>query len=160
LGPFCERETVIIGFDATEAEPNPSSEMVRAYALAAVNHIRSRTGLPPYRADAALDDIAERALAAVSTLGIHGYFIQNCMNKAHNYGRSCEAGWAQENYGAAFGTRRSWKEGIRIPLCGMMTEPKGEGHRANIESPKFTRMGASAAGTQKNGAAWTHEFGW
>ncbi len=159
LGPFCEGD-FIVGFDKTAGEAKPPPQVVRAFALAAVNHIRARTGLRPYLADAALDDIADRALDAVATLGVHGYFQANCMNKEHDYGRNCEAKWAQENYGSASGSRRTWKDGIRVPLCGMMEEPKGQGHRGNIESPKFTRMGSSANGVKPNGASWNHEFGW
>jgi hypothetical protein len=160
MGPFCEKnETIIIGFDATAGAANPSPQAVREFALAAVNHIRARTNLPPLKGDAAIDDIADRALAAVPTLGVHGYFKANCLNAAHDFGRKCEAGWAQENYGAASGSRRTWKDGIRVPLCGMMTEPKGQGHRGNIESKEWTRMGSSVTGTKSNGAEWNHEFG-
>ncbi len=159
LGPFCKND-FIIGFDESTGKPNPAPAEVRQFALDAVNFIRSRTALPAYRADANLEGIADRAFGTVDSLGVHGYFIANCMNKAHGYGKMCEAGWAQENYGAASGTRRTWKDGIRVPLCAMMTEPKGQGHRGNIENAAFTRMGSNGNAATANGAAWVHEFGW
>ncbi|MBI4821314.1 MAG: hypothetical protein HY791_33960 [Deltaproteobacteria bacterium] len=157
MGPFCSGD-VILGFDDTAADPAATDEEVRAYALAALNHLRSRTCLPPLSRDACLDGIGASAIATVESLGVHGYFVQNCLDGAHGFGRSCECGWAQENYGAASGSRFSWKYGVRGPLCSMMTEPRGQGHRGNIESTEWTKLGVGLARTP-NGMAWYHEFG-
>jgi uncharacterized protein YkwD len=154
MGPFCSGGK-IIGFDYPAPDDSPTMAQVRAYSLAAVNHIRAMTCLPPLVADECLNEIAERALAANSG---HGYFIENCMNGAHSYGNDCECGWAQENIGSASGSRRTWRDGVEVPLCGMMTEPKGVGHRANIESSKWTRLGVGI-NYYSSGASWFHEFG-
>lgn len=168
LGPFCTQTTCdaagncnvtgntprIIGFDM-QAPASPTLAQIRAYSLAAVNAIRARTCLPPLVADACLDRIAEQAQAANSG---HGYFIQNCMNGAHNYGRNCECNWAQENIGAASGTSRTWVDGVQSPLCRMMTERKGTGHRSNIEADVWRRLGVGIKWSS-SGASWYHEFG-
>lgn len=168
LGAFCSGTTCdasgnctvvennprILGFNAP-APANPTYAEVRAYSLAAVNAIRARTCLPALTEDSCLDGIAESALAANNT---HGYFIDNCMNAAHNFGRACTCNWAQENIGAAYGTSRNWTDGIQSPLCRMMTEPKGRGHRSNIESAEWKRIGIGASWTS-SGATFYHEFG-
>jgi len=123
-----------------------------------VNAIRARTCLPALAADDCLDKIGTTANEAVKTLGIHGYFKANCMNSAYGFGKSCECNWTQENYGAASGSSRTWKDGIIVPLCGMMEEPKGQGHRGNIESSEWKRMGSGVTWTS-SGAGWCHEFG-
>jgi uncharacterized protein YkwD len=153
LGPFCENDR-IIGFDPS-APANPTEQEAREYSVQAVNYIRSLTCLPPLQLDDCLSDIGERALAANSG---HGYFIDNCMNAAHDYGDSCECNWTQENIGMAAGSNRTWVDGVHVPLCGMMTEPKGVGHRKNIESPEWTRMGVGIE-LMSGGASWFHEFG-
>jgi uncharacterized protein YkwD len=149
---------VLIGFDVGSASASPTLADVRKFSLDAVNHIRARTCLPPLAADSCLDDIGTRANDAVATLGIHGYFLQNCMNAAHGYGKNCECGWAQENYGAASGSSRTRKDGVIVPLCAMMTEPKGQGHRGNIENAAWTRLGVGVS-YDAHGAGWCHEFG-
>jgi uncharacterized protein YkwD len=157
LGPFCTtgKNPTIIGFDTTPAKASPTLAEVRAYSFKALNYIRSRTCLPPLTSDACLQDIAEKALAANAG---HGYFIANCMNAAHSYGKACKCSWTQENIGASYGTGRTWKDGVRIPLCNMMLEPKGKGHRGNIESKTWKRVGVGIK-FSKSGAYWFHEFG-
>jgi hypothetical protein len=160
LGPFCEQrdgKRRIIGFEPPYSG-TPSLDEARTYSGDAVNHIRAMTCLPPLALDECLNDIGTRALDAVSTLGIHGYFLAHCMNAAHDYGDSCECDWAQENYGMAAGTSRDWSDGVHAPLCGMMDEPKGVGHRSNIESAEWTRLGVGID-IMTSGAAWCHEFG-
>ena len=157
LGPFCSAEGQrlrLIGFVPLPSSDDPTPQMVRDYSLAALNHIRSRTCLPPLLADDCLTRIAEEALAANSG---HGYFLANCLLNSAQRGR-CECGWAQENIGAAGGTGRTWRDGIVAPLCGMMSEPKGVGHRSNIESTQWTRVGIGVR-YGRNGASWFHEFG-
>lgn len=156
-GPFCTDEGTphIIGFDDSPGVGTPTKEEFINYSLEAVNFLRWRTALPPLQSAPALHDIAERALAYDQG---HGYFIENCMNAENGYGRNCEAGWAQENIGGAWGSSRTWKDGVRVPLCRMMEEPKGVGHRANIESQEWTRLGV-AGDFNENGAYWFHEFG-
>lgn len=156
-GPFCDESSGdrgLIGFEY-RAPQNPSIADAREYSLAAVNHIRAMTCLPPLSLDSCLNDIADRALAAGSG---HGYFIANCMNGEHAYGDACECGWSQENIGMAAGSNRSWTDGIEVPLCGMMDEGFGEGHRGNIESPEWTRLGVGIE-LMSGGASWFHEFG-
>lgn len=158
-GPFCDADRKIIGFDATPGAANPTLAQVRDYSAKAVNLLRWRTGLPPLRTDAALNDIGERAMVDLANGGsVHGYFIANCMNAANGFGTQCEAGWAQENFGSASGSARTWKDGIRVPLCAMMEEPFGQGHRRNIESTQWTRVGVGIR-TTPYGASWVHEFG-
>jgi hypothetical protein len=41
----------------------------------------------------------------------------------------------------------------------MMTEPKGKGHRGNIESQTWTRIGIGIK-FSSSGASWYHEFGY
>lgn len=168
LGPFCTGtvcdeavncETVednprIVGL-TLEAPDDPTLQEVREYSLAAVNAIRARTCLPPLELDLCLNAIAEEALAANAG---HGYFIEHCMNAERDYGRQCECNWTQENIGASYGTSRTWVDGIHGPLCRMMTEPKGQGHRANIEAPDWVRLGVGVD-YGANGATWYHEFG-
>ena len=156
-GPFCTDEGTpkIIGFDDSPGVGIPTKEEFVSYSLEAVNFLRWRTALPPLKSAPALHDIAERALAYDQG---HGYFIENCMNAKNGYGRNCEAGWAQENIGGAWGSSRTWKDGVRVPLCRMMEEPKGMGHRANIESKEWKRLGV-AGDVNENGAYWFHEFG-
>ncbi|NOK61725.1 MAG: hypothetical protein GFH27_549313n133 [Chloroflexi bacterium AL-W] len=156
-GPFCTDEGTpkIIGFDDSPGVGTPTTEDFINYSLEAVNFLRWRTTLPPLQPDPALNDIAERALAYDQG---HGYFIENCMSTQYDYGRNCEAGWAQENIGGAWGSSRTWKDGVRVPLCRMMEEPKGGGHRANIESEEWTRLGV-AGDVEGTGAYWFHEFG-
>jgi uncharacterized protein YkwD len=168
LGPFCTSTTCdasgtcvksgnnarIIGFEYP-APMEPTLVEFRAYSLAAVNFIRARTCLPPLAPDDCLDGIADEARAASSG---HGYFLANCMNSDHAFGRECKCNWTQENIGGASGTNRSWIDGVHSPLCGMMTEKKGRGHRSNIEHPSWTRMGISASWS-RSGASWFHEFG-
>jgi hypothetical protein len=159
LGPFCtgdDKHKRIIGFDDTPAKANPTPDEVRKYSFDALNYIRAMTCLPPLKIDTCLNQIAESALAANAG---HGYFLQNCMNSAYNYGKSCKCGWAQENIGASYGTGRTWKDGVQNPLCGMMTEPKGKGHRGNIESKTWTRIGIGIK-FSSSGASWYHEFGY
>lgn len=159
LGPFCTGDSKhkrIIGFDDTPAKANPTLDEVRKYSFDAVNYLRAMTCLPPLKTDTCLNQIAEAALAANAG---HGYFLQNCMNSAYNYGKSCKCGWAQENIGASYGTGRTWKDGVQNPLCGMMTEPKGKGHRGNIESKTWTRLGIGIK-YSSSGASWYHEFGY
>lgn len=153
LGPFCENDR-IIGFDVEEPE-DPTLEQVQKYSLDAVNYLRSRTCLPPLVLDSCLNRIAFDALAIG---GFHVYFRENCMNAAHDFGRDCECDWGQENIGLAYGTRRTWADGIQVPLCGMMEEPKGVGHRANIENDEWTRLGVGVD-YDDSGASWHHEFG-
>jgi hypothetical protein len=157
LGPFCENDA-IIGFERGPEIDNPTLQEVREFSVQAVNYIRSLTCLEPLALDSCLNDIATAALGANQQLGIHGYFKQNCMNAAHDFGDSCECDWGQENFGAASGTRRTWKDGVIVPLCGMMEEPKGVGHRANIEGSEWTRLGVGVD-YSSNGASWYHEFG-
>jgi len=162
LAPFCEnaggQKLRIIGFDDKPYAATPTLAEVRKFALDAVNAIRARTCLQPLAPDDCLDKIGTAANDAVKTLGIHGYFKENCMNSAHGFGKSCECNWTQENYGSASGSSRTWKDGIIVPLCGMMEEPKGQGHRGNIESPDWRRMGSGVTWTT-SGAGWCHEFG-
>jgi hypothetical protein len=152
-GPFCENDR-IIGFEAS-LPSEPTLEEVRAYNVAAVNHIRSLTCLPQVTADTCLDDIAVRALEIG---GFHTYFIENCMNAEYGFGANCECNWSQENIGAAFGTRRTVEDGIHVPLCAMMEEPYGQGHRSNIENPLWVRLGVGIDWND-TGASWHHEFG-
>jgi hypothetical protein len=168
-GPFCTGTTCdaqgnceatgkhlrIIGFTMQEPE-SPTLEQIRAYTLAAINTLRARTCLPPLALDDCLNDIAETAYAAVGVS--HGYFLANCMNAAHNFGRECECNWTQENGGASMGTGLTWVDGVQNPLCRMMTEPYGKGHRSNIESKHWERIGI-AGKFVSSGAAWLHEFG-
>ncbi|MDQ3230658.1 MAG: hypothetical protein M3Q07_02475 [Pseudobdellovibrionaceae bacterium] len=135
LAPFCKDDR-IIGFDENgwKSETPPSLAEIRKYSVAAVNHLRARTCLSPLKPDDRLDAIAERALKANSG---HGYFIKNCMNAEHGFGERCEAGWTQENIGWASGSDWTWRHGIHVPLCKMMEEGKGVGHRANIESVEW-----------------------
>ncbi|MDQ3231735.1 MAG: CAP domain-containing protein [Pseudobdellovibrionaceae bacterium] len=156
LAPFCKDDR-ILGFDEGQwkRETPPSLAEIRQYSLRAVNHIRARTCLPPLKPDDRLHAIAEQALQANSG---HGYFIKNCMNRERNYGKNCEAGWTQENIGSASGTGWTWKHGIHVPLCEMMKEGKGVGHRANIESAEWKRLGVGIK-ADANGASWFHEFG-
>jgi uncharacterized protein YkwD len=167
-GPFCEAgsdgDPVIIGFDKTDTIKQPTDQEVIDYHLKAVNFIRSRTGLPALKYNTKLGEIAQQAQAANNG---HGYFIQNCMNSRYGYGATCavvgeENGvnirWKQENIGGASGTRRSWQDGIRVPLCAMMAEEYGTGHRANIEHKKYTHIGFSHK-MSANGGMWFHEFG-
>lgn len=156
-GPFCENDT-IIGFERGPEVPDPSLEQVREFSVQALNYIRSLTCLPSLKLDSCLSDIGTAALAANDELKIHGYFKANCLNAAHDFGNSCQCDWAQENYGAAGGSRRTWKDGVIVPLCGMMTEPKGVGHRANIESDDWTRVGVGIEYSSTS-ASWYHEFG-
>lgn len=162
LAPFCEntggQKLRIVGFDDKRYAGTPTLAEVRKFALDAVNAIRARTCLPALAADDCLDKIGTTANEAVKTLGIHGYFKANCMNSAYGFGKSCECNWTQENYGAASGSSRTWKDGIIVPLCGMMEEPKGQGHRGNIESSEWKRMGSGVTWTS-SGAGWCHEFG-
>lgn len=168
LGPFCTGQECdasgdcslggwgdrIIGFDEPAPE-NPTIEQAREYSLKAVNHLRARTCLPPLVLDDCLNEIAEEALAANRS---HGYFIDHCMNQARGFGRNCECNWTQENIGAAAASGQTWVHGVHRPLCGMMTEPKGVGHRANIEHPHWVRLGV-AINVSSIGATWFHEFG-
>lgn len=157
-GPFCDTSTGkmrIIGFNPP-APASPTMEQFRDYSVRAVNAIRARTCLPPLARDACLDRIAQTAYDTVGTS--HSYFIANCMNSAHNYGRQCECNWAQENIGAAAGTSRTWIDGVHVPLCSMMRETYGTGHRKNIESKNWRRLGVGGKVTS-SGAYWMHEFG-
>ena len=90
---------------------------------------------------------------------VHDYFQKNCMNASKGFGKTCECGWAQENYGAAGGTSYLWKDSINVPLCGMMDEPKGVGHRSNIESKEWKRLGTGFTRSGSSGLGWTQEFG-
>ncbi len=157
-GPFCANDK-IIGFDAGPAgNPSATLEEVRQFSLSAVNYLRSRTCLPPLVLDSCLNKIGTTANEAIPSLGIHGYFIQNCMNQSHQFGSACECSWTQENYGMAGGSNRSWKEGVIVPLCAMMEEPFGQGHRGNIENTKWTRLGVGIT-YDSSSASWCHEFG-
>jgi hypothetical protein len=135
---------------------NPTLQQIRAYTLAAINTIRARTCLAPLVLDDCLNGIAEKAFAANGVS--HGYFLANCMNSSHNYGRNCECNWAQENGGASAGSGRTWVDGVQNPLCRMMTEDYGTGHRSNIESKHWKRIGI-AGSYHNSGASWLHEFG-
>lgn len=150
LGPFCENDQ-IIGFVEPEMPATPTLADMRRYSLAALNQIRSRTCLPALAADDCLDRIAATALEMTPLS--HTYFAQNCLGKA-----SCECNWTQENIGASAGTGRTWRTGVQRPLCSMMEEGKGEGHRGNIESKQWTRVGIGISWTS-SGASWHHEFG-
>ncbi len=108
--------------------------------------------------DTCLNDIAKRACEANATLGILGYIKQNCFDAAHDYSKNRECGWAQENHGGAFGSADIWKDRIRRPVCLMMHEAKGTGHRANIESAEWKRLGTGTSYTATS-ADWCHEFG-
>jgi uncharacterized protein YkwD len=167
-GPFCRKgadgDSVIIGFDETDTVKQPTEQEVIDYHLRAVNFIRRRTGLPALTYNTKLAEIAQQAQAANSG---HGYFIKNCMNGKYGYGAMCAivgeengAGirWKQENIGGAMGSRRSWQDGIRVPLCSMMEEDYGTGHRGNIEHKRYTHIGFSHK-MSANGGFWFHEFG-
>ena len=160
MGPFCEgNPRHVIGLMTRPASAKPTVEEMRAYMLKAVNMVRATTNLPALKLDDCLNKIADAAIADVNRGGsVHGYFSENCMNAAHGFGKSCECGWAQENYGAAGGSSYAWTDTLNVPLCGMMDEPKGVGHRGNIESPQWTRLGVGVSGS---GASWkwVHEFG-
>jgi len=157
LGPFCVNDK-IIGFDPGPTPDHPTLDDVWSFSLKAVNYLRSRTCLPSLTFDEGLSAIAAQALEANDTLGIHGFFQENCMNAEHQFGDACTCDWSQENYGAASGSDWTWRDGIMVPLCGMMTEPKGVGHRSNIESTEWKRMGVGVT-WDAHGANWYHEFG-
>ena len=159
-GPFCEgKPRHVIGLETRPASAQPSVQEMRAYMLKAVNMIRATTSLPPLKLDDCLNKIADAAIADVNGGGsVHGYFLANCMNAAHGFGKSCECGWAQENYGAAGGSSYAWTDTMNVPLCGMMDEPKGQGHRGNIESAQWTRLGVGVSGSGGSWK-WIHEFG-
>lgn len=168
-GPFCtntvcddagncevvESNARVIGFDMPEPA-NPTMQEFREYTLGALNAIRARTCLQPLVLDDCLNGIAEDAYAEAG-VG-HGYFIANCLNAEHNYGRNCECNWAQENAGASAGSNRTWADGVHNPLCRMMTEDYGTGHRSNIESKNWFRVGVGGE-FNRSGAYWLHEFG-
>jgi len=112
LGPFCDSNS-IIGFERGAEVSNPTRAQVQEFSVQALNYIRSLTCLPALELDSCLSQIGESALAANGALGVHGYFQQNCLNAAHGFGKSCECDWAQENFGAASGSSRTWKDGGR-----------------------------------------------
>jgi hypothetical protein len=160
-GPFCTggQTPTIIGFETSKGAVGASFTEIREFNAKAVNLLRWRTGLTALKVDDALDSIGERAMQDLQNGGgVHGYFIRNCMNATFGFGSKCEAGWAQENYGSASGSARGWKDGVRVALCAMMEEPFGTGHRGNIESKAWTRMGTGIRASA-NGASWVHEFG-
>jgi uncharacterized protein YkwD len=130
---------------------------MRRYAADLVNAVRAMTSLPPLVLDDCLNDIAQRAIEDVADGGgVHGYFSEHC--GVGSLRGECECGWAQENYGAS--TQNGWKVALQGPLCGMMTEPKGWGHRGNIESPEWTRIGIGVLPWRGGeGLQWVHEFG-
>ncbi len=156
--PFCANRR-IVGLAATPAAAGAAAEEMRAYGADAVNHLRAQTGLPPLVRDACLDRIAQAATDAFASDGrAHGYFLANCMNASRAFGDACECGWGQENQGGAGGTNVSWKDATHRPLCSMMGEPEGKGHRKNIQSREWTRIGVGVA--MRGGMlVWSHEFG-
>jgi uncharacterized protein YkwD len=160
LGPFCEgKPRHVIGITTTPASADATDAEMRQYMLDAVNTIRAMTNLPALKMDACLNKIADTAIADAATGGVHGYFKNNCMNAAHNFGKSCECNWAQENYGAAGGSSYTWKDTLNVPVCGMMDEPKGVGHRGNIENKEWTRLGVGIIKKGTGSTQWVHEFG-
>jgi uncharacterized protein YkwD len=153
-GAFCANDR-IVGVSTMPASSGASIEEQRAYALVALNTLRADTGLPPLKRDACLDRIAQSAVDAFAASGQpHTYFTAQCLSRSG--GQSCECGWAQENQGG--GTAPNWKEALHSPLCAMMAEPEGQGHRANIQSRAFTRVGI---GISQRGSmrVFSHEFG-
>ena len=59
--------------------------------------------------------------------------------------REIADGWSQRidfriALAHASGSSRTWADGVQVPLCGMMEEPFGEGHRSNIEQRRRHRM--------------------
>jgi uncharacterized protein YkwD len=145
---------MITGFDGKPAGAVPTLDGLRKYSLDALNYIRARTCLPPLTMDACLNKHAQEA----TNYGMHAYFQKMCFNAAHGYGKTCDCGWAQENYGASYASQGcTWKDGIHTPLCKMMEEPKGAGHRGNIESTKWKRVGIGIKASS-SGALWAHEF--
>jgi uncharacterized protein YkwD len=153
-GPFCEGDRVA-SVSTAPASPTASIEEQRAYALVSLNALRAVTGLAPLKRDACLDRLAQAAVQEFAASGQpHTYFTSQCLRTSG--GQSCECGWAQENQGG--GTAANWKEALHSPLCAMMAEPEGQGHRANIQSRAFTRVGI---GIGQRGAmrVFSHEFG-
>ncbi|MGB0678098.1 MAG: CAP domain-containing protein [Polyangiales bacterium] len=132
------------------------AQAMRDYNLQWVNNARAQTGLSPYVLDDCLSGLAQRAVQDVADGGdVHGMFVRECIRNRPN----CECNWQQENYGAGGGSTTDWTLFFDMPLSSMMQEPKGTGHRANIESTDYTRLGVGVVCDGASSVQFVNTFG-
>lgn len=162
-GPFCEgtgSARKIIGLLNEPAPADVSVDEARRFNAEALNTIRAMTGLRALDLDDCLNDLAQKGNDLwVGGGAVHGHFSDQCLSKNMSpQTRDCGCGWIQENQGNAGGSTTTWKKAIHRTLCEMMDEPLGVGHRGNIQSAVYTKVGVGIK-VLANGAQYTHDFG-
>ena len=123
----------------------PSTSESREYFFEVLNWLRSKSCLSPLKPDENLNKFGSVGLDYGFN---HEYFGSKCSG-------GCPHGIGAENIGTA--SDKNWAEAIQVPLCKMMAEPFGTGHRGAIQNAKFTRTGLGIK-CSKNECTWTNEF--
>lgn len=132
-------------FKVENSTPAPDLE---SQMLAMVNEERRVHGLPELKADPELTQVARRHSADMFA---RGYFSHNSPDGEDPFRRMRRAGI---RYRAA-GENLALAPTLKIAHTGLMNSP---GHRANILSPKFGRLGIGIMRDRRRGLMVSQEF--
>lgn len=121
-------ETVNLGFQTTEFRPNPQleEEMIKL-----VNQERIKVGLPQLAFNNSLRDIARSHSTDMFTRGYFSHYSpegDSVADRAEKYGYSYQV----------IGENLAYAPNLQLAHQGLMNSP---GHRANILSPEFKKIG-------------------
>lgn len=138
-------ERVDLGFRTKNFSPDPDAE---AEMLGLLNIERTRRGLPPLKTDPAIVGVARRHSADMLERGYFGHVNPDGMDPA------ARADAAHIVYGT-YGENLAYAPDVRIAHDGLMNSP---GHRANILSPLYRRIGIGIQDAGIYGLMITEDF--
>lgn len=138
-------ETVELHFTVADGKPDPEAEKEM---LKLVNIEREKQGLEPVEYNSALEDVAR---AHSKDMFARGYFSHYTPEGASPFDRMEEYGIT---YGYA-GENLALAPTTSLAMQGLMNSP---GHRANILSPNFTKLGIGVIDGGIYGKMYSQEF--
>jgi hypothetical protein len=116
----------------------PSIEVQRAYALDAVNQVRSDAGVAPLVSDECLTKLAQASCEELARTGVtRGLFAREC-NDAET---ECHCGWQSEQEVSTAGLGLEWRDAIDEPISEFVNTARGEDFQAALLTAQFSRLG-------------------
>lgn len=144
--PQQEQEYTDLGFKVTEGLE--VDEAAETQMLDLLNQERSKAGLPPLVMDPQLRDIARAHSREMFMLG---YFSHNSPVNGTPVDRFNKAGITY----ITMGENLAYAPNLQVAHEGLMNSP---GHRANILSPDFGRVGIGVITSPNRGMMFTQDF--
>jgi len=137
--------SVSLGFNLTNAEIDTAAQNKM---LVMVNQERQKAGLPPLTIDYKLQNIA---IVHAQDMLFRGYFSHNTPEGKTPFDRMNDAGIAYQYAGENLALSAN----VDTSMAGLMHSP---GHKANILSPNFQKIGIGVLNAGVDGEMFAQEF--